>query len=75
MPVEMTYDPEADAIYIRLSDERLVEAEGAGPLTLDYTTAGRVRGIEILAASQILAPGAWSRAKPPTGAAEMIAAE
>lgn len=63
MRPEMTYDPEADALYIRLSEESPYEGEDAGPMTLHYTKDGRVVGIEVLGATRVLAPGAWSSAR------------
>ena len=66
MALTLTYDPEADAVYIALSDERPCEAGDEGPLILDYAKDGRVTGIEILSASKVLAPGEWSRAPLPT---------
>lgn len=56
-----TYDPEADAIYIPLSDARPVEAEEVAPnVILDFDAENRVVGIEVLSASRKLAPGAWT---------------
>ena len=66
MAIEMTYDPEADALYIRLSDERPVEGADAGPFVLDYDADHKVVGLELLSASQVLAPGDWSKAPRPT---------
>ena len=60
MPVKTTYDAEADALYVQLSDEKPFEGEDAGPLTLHYSQDGRVVGIEVLSAKRVLAPGAWS---------------
>ena len=66
MAIEMTYDPEADALYIKLSDERPVEGADAGPFVLDYSADNKVVGIEVLFASKVLAPGEWSKAPRPT---------
>jgi uncharacterized protein YuzE len=61
-----TYDPEADAAYIRLADphlHRIVESEEVSPgVILDFTEDGRVVGIEVLHASKTLAPGDWRTA-------------
>ena len=65
MAPEMTYDPEADALYIRLSPERPVGGSDAGPFVLDYDADDRVVGIELLAASTVLAPGDWKKAPRP----------
>ncbi len=75
MPVRMTHDPEADAVYIDLSDEQPVESEEVSPgVVLDFTEDGRVTGIEILFASKTLAPGEWQNAPMP-GSAKAHAAE
>lgn len=66
MAIEMTYDPEADALYIRLSDERPVEGSDAGPFVLDYNADNKVVGLELLSASTVLAPGDWMKAPRPT---------
>lgn len=66
MALEMTYDPEADALYIRLSDERPVEGADAGPFVLDYSADNKVVGLELLSASTVLAPGDWMKAPRPT---------
>jgi len=65
MAIEMTYDPEADALYIRLSDARPVAGADAGPFVLDYDTDQQVVGLELLSASQVLAPGDWIKAPRP----------
>ncbi len=75
MTVRMTHDPEADAVYIDLSDEHPVESEEVSPgVVLDFTEDGRVTGIEILFASKTLAPGEWQNAPMP-GSAKAHAAE
>ena len=80
MAIEMTYDPEADALYIRLSDERAaatwipipwrprvrLEGADAGPFVLDYNADNKVVGLELLSASTVLAPGDWIKAPRPT---------
>jgi uncharacterized protein YuzE len=65
MAIEMTYDPEADALYIKLSDQRPVEGADAGPFVLDYNADNQVVGLELLSASKVLAPGEWSNAPRP----------
>lgn len=63
---EPTYDPEADAAYIPLSDAKPHEAEEVAPgVILDYTEDGRVVGIEILHASKTLAAGPWVKWRQP----------
>lgn len=57
--IDMTYDPEADAAYIRIANGKVAETAEAGPFVYDMDERGRVLGIEILFASQVLAPGTW----------------
>ncbi len=72
----LRYDPEADAVYIRLADGEYDESEEVSPgVFLDFTLDGRVMGIEILSASKTLAPGAWSKAPPPGERQDIQAAE
>ena len=72
--IDTTYDPEADAVYIYLSRAEVDHTEEAGPFIYDVDATGRVRGIEILAASKVLAPGEWQNARRP-GEAKSDAAE
>ena len=72
----LRYDPEADAVYIKLADGAYDESEEVSPgVFLDFTLDGQVMGIEILDASRTLAPGAWSKAPPPGEAQDIHAAE
>ncbi|MEA1831302.1 DUF2283 domain-containing protein [Methylobacterium durans] len=53
------YDPEADALSLRLADDRIVESEEVrAGIVLDYDAQGRLVGIEILDASEHIAAGA-----------------
>jgi uncharacterized protein YuzE len=72
--IDMTYDPEADAVYMRISRGKVAATDEAGPFIYDVDAEGRVLGIEILAASKVLAPGAWQKARLP-GQASIDAAE
>jgi uncharacterized protein YuzE len=66
MRSDLTYDPEADAVFVRLSQDAPVESEEVSPgVTLDFDALGRVVALEILPASKVLAPGAWSKAPMP----------
>ncbi len=71
---DMTYDPEADAVYIYLGRGKIDRQQVADPLVYDMDVDGRVLGIEILSASKVLAPGDWQKARRPSetnvGAAE-----
>lgn len=63
--IDMTYDPDADAVYITLGNAEIDRQEEAGPFIYDVDEGGRVIGIEILSASKVLAPGDWRRARRP----------
>lgn len=62
--MKWTYDPEADAAYIQLVEEigaggvaKTVgcdPAEVGGMINLDFNSEGRLLGIEVLDASQLL---------------------
>jgi uncharacterized protein YuzE len=72
---DMTYDPGAAAVYIYVGAIREIDhQEEAGPFIYDVDTKGRIVGIEILSASQVLAPGEWQNARRP-GAKNVDAAE
>lgn len=62
---DMTYDPEADAVYIYLGTGKIDHTEEAGPFIYDVDAEGRVIGIEILSVSKVLAPGDWQNARRP----------
>src|SRR5258708_7492094 len=62
---EITYDPQADAVYIYLGSGKIDVQEEAGPFIYDVDADGRVIGIEILSESKVLAPGDWQKAKRP----------
>jgi uncharacterized protein YuzE len=67
MPPETTYDPDADAVYVALADARPHEgAEVAPGVVLDFDAEGRLVGIDIANARTTLAPGDWSKARPPS---------
>lgn len=57
--MKTTYDPEADALYVRFSETPVVESEevSAG-VVLDLDADGRIVAIEVLDASKHLAAGA-----------------
>ena len=63
--IDITYDPEADAVYMYLSRGMPDRTEEAGPFIYDLDAEGRVLGIEILSASKVLAPGEWQNARRP----------
>lgn len=75
--MRITYDKEADAVYVYLGATapgevvgpraggagRTVDTEGQGLTMLDYDAAGRLRGVEVLNASTRLAPDVLARAE------------
>ena len=73
--IDMTYDPEADAIYMYMGRGKVDHTEEAGPFIYDVDADGRVLGIEILSARKVLAPGEWQKARLPTGDGKVHAAE
>lgn len=71
--MHITYDPEADAAYIRIGEPigagratqqvHSVETPGGlGELIMDFDDAGRLLGIEVLSAAAVLAPEVLARA-------------
>jgi|SRR6185312_9325182 uncharacterized protein YuzE len=71
---DITYDAEADAVYITVGGGKVDRTEETGPFIYDVDVAGRIVGIEILSASKVLASGAWKKARAP-GKARVGAAE
>ena len=63
---EITYDPEADAVYIALVRGKVERTKEARPFLYDLDADGHIVGIEILSASKMLAPGDWQKARRPT---------
>jgi uncharacterized protein YuzE len=70
----MTYDSEADAMYITVGRGTVDRTEETGPFIYDVDGEGHILGIEILSASKVLAPGDWKKAHAP-GEARVSAAE
>jgi uncharacterized protein YuzE len=53
------YDPEANALYVKFSDEKIERTEELRPgIILDFDGAGHIVGIEMLDAKQILSKSA-----------------
>jgi uncharacterized protein YuzE len=74
--VRITYDPEANAAYLYLVDEigiggvaQSVPISGEGidaaDFVFDFNRDGHLVGIEVLAASQLLAAETLGKAQPP----------
>jgi uncharacterized protein YuzE len=60
LPMTVTYDSEADAVYIYLKHpigkgevDHGAACEGA-PMQLDFDAAGKILGIEVLLAAEVL---------------------
>ena len=62
---DMTYDAEADAVYITVGRGNIDRTEEAGPFIYDVDAEGHIVGIEILSASKVLAPGDWKKVRRP----------
>jgi uncharacterized protein YuzE len=62
---EITYDTEADAVYITVGRGTIDRTEEAGPFIYDIDAEGRIVGIEILSASKVLVPGDWKKSRSP----------
>ena len=71
---DITYDPEADAVYIAVARGKVNRTEEVGPFIYDVDAEGHIIGIEILSASKVLAPGDWKKARRP-GDTHVSAAE
>ena len=57
--MKTTYDPDADALYVRFAEAAVVESEEvADGVVLDFDREGRIVAIELLDASKHLAAGA-----------------
>jgi uncharacterized protein YuzE len=57
--MKTTYDPEADALYVRFADAAVVESEEvADGVVLDFDAEGRIVAFELLDARRHLAAGA-----------------
>ncbi len=51
--MNIQYDPEVDALYVRLSQRKIVESEQVQPgIVLDFDEQGQVVGVEVLNASR-----------------------
>jgi uncharacterized protein YuzE len=62
---DVTYDAEADAVYIAVGLGNVVRTQKNGPLVCDLDAKGHIVGIEIRSASKVLAPGEWKKARRP----------
>jgi uncharacterized protein YuzE len=63
-----TYDPEADAAYLRVGEGRIARTEEVAPgIVLDLTAEGGLVGIELIDVSRTVA-GGLLRVFPPDAA-------
>jgi len=62
---DMTYDAEADAVYITVGAGKVVRTRKSGLFVYSLDADGRIAGIEILSATRVLAPGDWEKARRP----------
>jgi uncharacterized protein YuzE len=60
---DMTYDAEADTVYIAVGRGKVERKKKTGPFTYDLGATGHIVGIEIPSASKVLAPGDWKKAR------------
>jgi len=64
MSVDLHYDPETDAAYLRFSTETVIDSEEVAPgVVLDYDADGRMVGMEVLQARAHLPPDALAAAE------------
>jgi len=57
--MKTTYDPQIDALYVRMADVPVEGSEEVAPgIVLDFDKEHRLVGIEVLNASANAAPGA-----------------
>lgn len=51
--MKFDYDPEVDALYVRLNEADIIESEEVQPgIILDFDENGKVAGVEVLNASK-----------------------
>ena len=58
---DITYDPEADAVYITIGRGNVDRTKETGKFICDLDADGYIVGIEILSASKVLAAGDWKK--------------
>lgn len=51
--MKIEFDPVVDALYVRLTDQEIIESEEVQPgVILDFDNSGKVVGVEILSVSK-----------------------
>ncbi|MDO8786632.1 MAG: DUF2283 domain-containing protein [Sulfuritalea sp.] len=57
--MKIEYDPEVDALYVRLTDSKIIDSEQVQPgIILDFDACGKVVAVEVLNASKRETPAA-----------------
>ncbi len=55
--MNIEYDPDIDALYVRLTDRKIIDSEEVQPgIVLDFDETGKVVGVEVLNASKRESP-------------------
>ena len=63
--IAATYDPEADAAYLRIGEGRIARTEEVTPgIVIDFTEEGGLVGIELLDVARLVAGGRLRVASP-----------
>lgn len=71
--MKTSYDPETDALYVRLADASIESSEEVRPgIVLDFDASGRLVAIEVLDAKVHLASGTDLSTLGPAEGANML---
>jgi uncharacterized protein YuzE len=62
---DITYDDEADTVYIAVGRGNVERTKKTGPFVYDLDAKGQIVSIEIPSASKVLASGDWKKARRP----------
>jgi uncharacterized protein YuzE len=63
----VTYNAEADAVYIGFAPGKVERTKETGPFLYDLDAMGQIVGVEIRSATKVLAPGDWKKARRQIG--------
>lgn len=59
--MKLHLDPQADALYLRLDDSKIIESEEVSPgVVLDFNESGEVVGVEMLQLSSSTSKIRWN---------------
>jgi uncharacterized protein YuzE len=72
---EITYDAEADTLYVAVGRGNVERTKKTGPFVYDLDAKGQIVNIEIPSASTVLTPGGWKKARRPNLRQRVPAAE